>query len=608
LHYSGDYEQAAAIYDKNISRYQSKSHIKDWALAFKAGEERRMGNSVKAAYYFSKIFALCPEKRTMAYKNYLYIKAPVKAVLKMAANNKERAYIAAIEGFNTPTSNIKALQNVYRYYPASQMVGVLLIREINKLEEKYLTPTLSSKLPYQPYRLNFGGSETKSIRFYRQHIVRLKEFCKNLSVDGKYPESGLGNLATAYLCWMEGKTQEGDSALNKMEAIKLSPKLNDQRHLLNLMLIAQSLKSINKTNQDTLFTELQWLDKKIIDEQRKSKTAHITWYGDYTPPFASTARDFYQFVLAPAYLKQKDTAMAALAILKSDTNKSIKAMYTSSPWRSEILDFWSYYLSSKNLNKIINMKRHYPDDPYLKLFDARLEKISNRDLADLLATAYLREHRYKNAVDVLANAKYYKSKKSGGLNERWYADPFIENLNDYPKVYSTGDSKGYNKLEFASEMLKLERKTKSNTKSSASAWYRMAIGLYNTSFSGNSSDLISYYWGCNEPARRERYVYDSDYLRSATSEQYFIKAGEVSNNAEFKAKCTFMAAKCHQKQIPVPGEIWIDYTTDYERAMRMNPYFKTLRKGYSGTSFYKLAVHECSYLRDYLASAEARKK
>lgn len=611
LHYGGNFEEAAAIYNKYIVRFRSRSHVKGWALALYAGEERRLGHTVKAAYFFSQVFARYPERRAQAYKNYFYISARSKAVFKLAANNKERAYIAAIEGFHTPTVSIKPLQSVYRYNPASPMVGVLLIREINKLEDVYLTPKLGNKLPDKPYRLFFDNPDSKSRMLYRQHITRLKEFCKTLSAEGRYPEPGLGYLTIAYLCWMENKVQEGKNALNEAEEIKLSPRLDDQRHILNLMLAAQSLKTINETNQDSLLTELQWLDKKIVNERAKAKAPDNEWAGEFIPPFAASARDFYQFVLTPIYLKQGDTAMAALTILKSEINEPGNNYYLSSPWRMQMLDFWSYYLSSSQLKKVIALKQHRPHAPYMRLLTDGLAQISNSDLSDLLGTAYLREHKYQAAVNALQKVRPHKNETDGNvyaIDEGGLADPFVNNLNDYPKIYHQDGSAGYNKLGFARAMLRLEKQTKSRPKNAAANYYKMAVGLYNTSFSGNAWYLISYSWSCYDPARRQSYIYDGDYLRSVTAEKYFIKARELNNNLEFKAKCTFMAAKCRQKQVRVPGEEWIEYDARYERAIRLNPYFKTLRDGYSKTAFYKLAVNECSYLRDFLASATTQKK
>src|SRR5206468_334452 len=131
MHYSGHFADGNSIYDRYIANYKSKSHVKGWALAFKAGEERRIGNKAKAAYLFSKVFIKYPERRLQAYTNYSYIKAPLQNVVKLAINNNEKAFIYAIDGFNTPDISLNALQKVYECQPSSPLIKTLLIREIN---------------------------------------------------------------------------------------------------------------------------------------------------------------------------------------------------------------------------------------------------------------------------------------------------------------------------------------------------------------------------------------------------------------------------------------------------------------------------------------------
>jgi len=77
-----------------------------------------------------------------------------------------------------------------------------------------------------------------------------------------------------------------------------------------------------------------------------------------------------------------------------------------------------------------------------------------------------------------------------------------------------------------------------------------------------------------------------------------------------------MAAKCRQTQIPVPGS-WEQRLADakygikfegndhgYSKALRNNYYFSDLKKNYSKTEFYRTAVSDCSYFRDFLKAAK----
>jgi hypothetical protein len=617
FHYGNHYKEAVSVYDKYIKNHPSASHAKGWALAVKAGAERRLGDTITAAYHFSEVFARYPERRIQAYKNYHYIGAMEGDVIKQAKNKKQRAYIYAIEAFNTSELNLQGLQKVYKCYPASDMVGVLLIREINKLEEYYLTPKYSSKLPDKPYRIYDEPLTKSSTKTYETSIQNLKHFCQTLYTERRYRSPGLGKLAIAYLEWMQNNTRQGIDALNELEAEKLIVPLNNQKHLISLLLTTQSIKRLNQVNQAQLLGDLQWLDKMQIEEKNAGKDPcrKDYWYEEAPERFAVTARDFYQFVLTPAYLKQGDTTMAALTILKSETiTNPLPA--TGEPWQYQMLDFWQYYLNSPRLIKLIGWKHNKPADPYMAFLTADLKTISNSDLKSLLGTMYIREHQYKKAVKILSVVKPHKKDANGysyyysGDN---LSDPFIDQLPDYPKTYyKSGNAVAYTKLMFARAMLKLQQQIKSDHKNAARYYYKMAVGLYNTSFYGNANYLIAYAWQARDYGRASKLNYDNDYMRATNAKRCFIKARSLSTDPEFKARCTFMAAKCAQKQVVYTSDYssknYNKQVDDYDSKVRSNPYFAQLKQGYSKTAFYKTAVDECSYLRDFLNSQPKKLK
>src|SRR5690606_23030811 len=107
---------------------------KGWALALKAGAVRRLGEPAEAAYLFSKVFTTNAERRVQAYKNFHYIDVPFETVSALAQSDDERAAIWAIRGFNNEVFDQRTLESVYGFSPGSPLVGVLLTREINKLE------------------------------------------------------------------------------------------------------------------------------------------------------------------------------------------------------------------------------------------------------------------------------------------------------------------------------------------------------------------------------------------------------------------------------------------------------------------------------------------
>jgi len=80
-------------------------------------------------------------------------------------------------------------------------------------------------------------------------------------------------------------------------------------------------------------------------------------------------------------------------------------------------------------------------------------------------------------------------------------------------------------------------------------------------------------------------------------------ARRFGKTAEFKAKCTYMAAKCRQKQAVAPSYSATDFNElekTYQLQLRGNDLFAELKTTYKRTAFYKRAVGECSYLKDFI--------
>ena len=192
-------------------------------------------------------------------------------------------------------------------------------------------------------------------------------------------------------------------------------------------------------------------------------------------------------------------------------------------------------------------------------------------------------------------------------NTKLYANPFIETINDFPKKYVTAKA-SITKKAFAAEMLRLQKLTISDKKNAALYYYKMANAVYQTGYFGNSWFLISYDWSSYDNSNPAKYVYDGDYKKAQTAKAWYLKARALSTNVDFKAKCTFMLAKCLQKQIIMNANPLSFYYYDkktvkwrnFIKANYNNPYLKELRFNYAKTPFYAVAAGECSYLGDFI--------
>jgi hypothetical protein len=611
MFYAGKRNEANTIYDKYIDGYKSKSHAMGWALSLRAGGER---NFAKAAYLFSKVFANYPERRIQAFYDFNNINEKPQNILKYAKTGNEKAFVYAIKGFHVPGVNLSALENIYRCQPKSPLIKVLLVREINKIEEGYLSAKLNKiaiQNPYDYLQPYIGDDST--VKIQRAYIPKLKAFCGKL----KTAQPILANLSLAYLSWIQDDNAGGFKALSVLNSSRLGPGLEDQRQMVKLLLLSQKIKQLDTINQQELVPSLTWLNKKVKYEARTVKVDDGYWVTGYGQrKYSASSRDFYSMVLAPAYLKQKDTAMAALAMLKSKlTIVPTYPRYTGMAMGFNLPDFLQRKMHPYDVTKLIDVCKKPSKSNYIKILCTEVDKGVLFNLYDLLGTTYLREHRYNSAIKAFDNIPVKKQKiPLHDWDSALYSNPFLDRLNDYPKKYSRNNADGYTKQQFAKRMAMLQKLIRANPQKASTYYYTMATGLYSTSFYGNAWYYISYTSASFDNDRKLTEYYDADFITATNAETYFLKARTLSSNQEFNAKCTFMAAKCRQKRVRMNLDdsqgydynkrtrAWNKYVKDITR----NPYFADLKNNYPKTAFYKTAVHECSYFRDFLSTTKSK--
>ncbi|TDG37806.1 hypothetical protein EZJ43_01565 [Pedobacter changchengzhani] len=618
-HYAGNFEESKIVYEKWIAKSTLESAVKGWALAVYAGAVRYAGNPERSAYLFSKVFESNPERRIQAYKNYFYTSANINAVLKYAKNDLEKANIWAISGFGNPAPNIQSLQKVYEFAPSSLLNGALLVREINKLEQNLIKEDPIYANPnsyfnrYDDQTTNKDSVENANL----MHLKNIKEFAVKLATEQKYPQWELGTISAAYLSWMENKPEEGLKYLSQLKEIdKLPAKLKDQSRIVQLLISAGNIKQGSNFNASDLVTALKWLDEKRYAENKAQpkNDYYDTGWASGENRFTTTTRNFYQQILAPAYLKIGDTAKAAAAMLKGDLKyRTITNHSFSKNMDVKTTFFWQNRLSANTMLGLVALKSNPKNDGLDGLIADGLNKLSSDDFNELMGTTYLRTHDYAKALTsfnkIAPNYKYFTPSNwySAKENQKTFANPFIERIKDYPKKYGK-TAPGSTKKTFAQEMLRLERLTLSDKANAPIYYYKMANAVYQSGYYGNFWFLISYEWSSYASFEKPTFSYDGDYKLALKATEWYKKARSLTKDPNLKAKCTFMLAKCEQKKIINDnyGKInWYngDYQNESNKFLALNyknSYFKEMKANYSKTPFYKIAVNECSYFSDFL--------
>ncbi|MBP3943512.1 hypothetical protein J5U18_08035 [Sphingobacteriaceae bacterium WQ 2009] len=595
-----DYAQSMEIYEHYLEPIGTKDPILGWALSNYAGATRWSGNPEKAAFLFAQVFSQRPERRILAYKNYNYIEADVKNIVSLATTKEDKFNIYAITAFNSAEPDLETLKACYDLKPTHEIIPILIGREVNKLEEKLITP----------FQISYGASnwyEDADITQTRADLASFRNFTLQITKDKKIKSPELGLLAAAYLSVINKENTLAKDYLSKISAGKLTGSYADQFTITQLLTRIEDWKSGTEKDENYLKNTLSWLLKKAQDEKTDS-----TQYSNFeNAPYSLIGRNILTNILVPHYLAAKDTTKASLAALKADVfanNGLVKDTLTQN-MSYATQEFWQRNLSATSLNKLIeNFKNSEQRDALTAFLLADINQVNFDELYELQGTTYLREHNYKAAIQSFQQVVGPQKKElvTDYYNDQpFFAAPFIAPLKDYPKKRGT---RYFSKMDYAKAMLKLVEatQTEKDPEKLANYYFQLAVGEYQTSTFGNSWMLKSYTWSSTDAHDPLTVSWDQDYKQTYTAKLWFEKALRLSKNMEFKAKCVFWLAKCQQHTYQYNEDTrWTYYehfkeSPFYQYAVS-NPYFKVLKTQYGRTKLYQTAVHECSYLADFIS-------
>jgi len=400
----------------------------------------------------------------------------------------------------------------------------------------------------------------------------------------------------------------------------LNPRLGDQYQITVLLTQLADWQTSKQIDQLKLVKTLGWLEQKAKQDGKNSSNKNEWSYSAFEySNYSLIARNILQNLVVKHYLNTQDTAMASLAAVKADIfyNYGVAKDSLEDNMQWPTMHFWENSLTPKTLLKIRALLSDNTQQNTLSRFLLEDIKHFNRDyLTELLGTAYLRELDFQKAATTLqALPKDHKIKEIRNSYNEDETDvipsPFIVTINDYPKKYGKENT---TKLKYAERMARLENAIKSekNNQKKADYYFQMATGIYQTSTYGNAWSLVSYDWASSDSHAATTIHWQRNYVQTKSAKEWYNKARSLSSDKEFKAKCTFMLAKCEQKDFVYTNETrWQYYDSPlknpFYRFSMQNKYFRELNTQYKDTPFFSMASKECTYLRDYINLTQAIK-
>ncbi|MBK7432535.1 MAG: hypothetical protein IPI66_00700 [Chitinophagaceae bacterium] len=595
-HYSGRYPDVIRWYDEyKLEENKSSTLLAQLCLALKAGALFRTGQNKESAYLFSKVFASTSAKRISNYLGFIwsYKKGEDrKDYLSLCKNNGEKAAMLGLFAMNSVGNELDAIREIYRIDPTNEVLEVLAVREVNKLEEKYLTPNFQRQsgghsfntfyVPeYSDSALSASGSELKDFAGLMHTLAR----------EGKNPNGGLFETVAAYSAYMNRDYPLAKKYIEDAGKMDLTQKAKDQLMLTRLLVTLSEKTTIDRSFEEEVLPSVQWLQRKAKEEK-----PYPAGYWE-----VNQWSDFYRNLMTEVFAKKYHA--------QNDLQKEVLCMGAA-----EKMNSWGFYsntasfmrdrFNSAEVEKMFGLMKSNTLNAFEKYLLAN-NTLSMADVIDFAGTAYLRDHQYEKAIEWFSKAT---DKKKITID----TDPFIELLYDQESPLPAEAKFTTTKLAFAQEMKKLLQLSQSDKANAAKHLYKYAIGLYNMTYYGHAWKLVEYYRSGSDGYHipKDATAFKAEYYSAKMAMQYFEKAMNAATDRNFKAKCFFMIAKCSQKQLHQPQ--YSDYTGDnywvkmdadnkaYFEKFKSNNYFPQFVKEYGNTPFYKEAFNSCSYLRDFV--------
>lgn len=596
-HYSNNYTAAVSAYDELLKNNTTQSILQPMSLALKAGALWHTGKDVEAAYLFSKAFSASQAKRVSNYISFDWAvdsKKNKSEYLALCANKQEKADMLGLFSLSDPAWQISAMEQIYSLHPKADVLQVLAIREINKAEEFYLNPVLNKQVGGKEFFYSWNEAINDSaLNESAMQVKKLQQFLEKVAVENKAANPALYQVGAAYTALMQKDFSSARVLLDKAKTMNLNNHLNNQWQLTNLLLEVNATDKIDASFEDKILPSLKWLSQKALADKQDGN--------GWSEP-ASEWKVFYRNlmaeVIAKRYRQQGDRFKEALAVGsaeyvmlggKASNYGSISADFLHNQSSSKDVEMLYAYFTKKN-------KTGFDD------FLTKTNALKIADVIDFAGTAYLRDNNYAKAIEWLAKSPDAAARKIE-------KNPFIELLYDQEECYERPKPKT-TKLAFAKEMQRLQDLVKTDKANAAQHLYKLALGLYNTTYYGYAWELVEYYRSGVDGyiIPKDATDFQKNYYGCFRAHDYFKMAMEATGNKELKAKCLFMMAKCAQKQIHKPQyedfgyNDWDKYESAekvYMKEFMNNKYFPQLKKEYGNTKFYREAFNSCSYLRDY---------
>ncbi|MCB9222895.1 MAG: hypothetical protein R2780_13480 [Crocinitomicaceae bacterium] len=542
-YYTGDYAAVANYHKNHVMKSNQESVLKYWSMLYYANT---LSDSDERLYLLSKVFDNSKSKARFIYQAYPSDPAAVKGVLKKCASNEEKGAVLSIVAFKNPGRAIDQIKEIADLNANSELLDILLIREINKMEDWYFTD----------YYTGFGSGiysgcwECDAFEFVRdknfqsdkEYLQKVIDVTEQIAEKGGVKNRGLWFTSLAYMNYMLNKGDRTDLFL------RLADKHADTDEIRGQIAITRLLHLVKFSDK--------WDEK--FQKELTMAINKVDRYGDHIYRF-DHLRSQIMLAVSRKFMYEENLVLAAL--FEAQVKGGVIETYG---WGSEessgyqAFDLLNENATSADLDKLFELWNKKDKTPLEEELFKELEPYKWR-LTDLWGTAYFREDDLGKALKIYETIPDSVWRVEDWRFHYYYAgeldnDPFESNM--FGRSYGEAAEETYTKPEFIKEIIRLKTEL-DGPMVKEKAYYALLLGnaYYNMSYNGNSYYYTEYSWSSYEgeyPRKRDYY------FNSSRALAYYEMAETYAPNDAYAAFAYRMQLKCKRDAINYEQEK-VDY-------------------------------------------------
>lgn len=535
--YTTRYAQAQSYFLANRALVTSSSmrwrFLETAAGAYYKDKQYGMAN-----YLYSLVFGNFPsEKKTAYFSFHPMEQADWNQSLDLAKTTREKTVLWQLLGIYA--DGMAAIDQILSLDPQSDLLPLLLVREVNKAEEDWSTNRLQGQYgdpnPPKPDRDAVGV----------ERLARLKAIADGGQVSKPY----LWKLAVGHLEALAGdETLARQYLLASANGMPNNGVIRGQARASLLLASVRALTGVSQAAEPMLAREL-------------------TWLGAYSKNAANfRAANLDQWLLTELGTIYAQGGDNVRSLMLHDRNSDLT------------------YRDPNAVNAILTFRARATSA--FDTFLVRNYDYSASQLRQLQALASL----YKG--DLAAAAAYLKQAGGTAENSPVYANTFTGRIVDchdceiQAKPVSTV-------AKLVAKLTALTAQANGTGEEAAKASLLLGNAYYNISYYGNSRAV---YDTPHDNLKDDLYEGRKDSmitLNQDLANRYYDRAAALSKNEELRAQATFLAAKTEQNR-------WYN-THDQDDGSDIHPgkYYQLLKSTFTDTQYFKEVIRECGYFRTW---------